>query len=70
MIQALQTAYARKEVDALLEVRLGAVLAALRRRCSKRPEGGTWKYVCPKLTEGPEVYVKRYRRVGDYVGTV
>ena len=28
------------------------------------------EYVCPKLTEGPEVYVKRYRRVGDYVGTV
>ena len=70
VIQTLQTAYARKEVDALLEMSLGASLAALRRRCSKRPEGGTWKYVCPRLTQGPEVYVNRYRRVGDYVGTV
>ena len=70
VIQTLQTAYARKEVDDLLDMSLGSALAGIRRRCSKRPKGGTWNYICPKLKEAPQVYLQRYRRVSDYVGTV
>jgi hypothetical protein len=68
VIQQLQAAHARKEVDNLLSTSLGAALAGIKQRCEKKPKGGTWDYVCPRLPEQAAAYRSRYRTIRDYIG--
>ena len=68
VIQRLQTDYARAEVDELLAKSMGIILAAYKRICERNPRGGTWAYVCPRLSETRETYRSRYGKVSDYAG--